>query len=441
MEFLVKIDIDEKKGAVLKKHVAAIHCSTALTLIQRKISNALLFHAFPNLEIEEEHSITISQICKIIGYNSYNYELIKNSLRALMTTLIEWNIINENHFSEDWAASTIISSVRLSENTCTYSYSPQIKKLLSNPSIYGQINLIIQAQFKSSYGLALYENCVRYKGLTSTKWLDYNLFRKLMGVEVSKYKTFRDFKKRVLERAVQEVNTYSEINVEYELRLEKRKVISIRFLITQKTKKKKLGSIPEKNSSKLRVKNELLMQKLTEEFFLSEQQSIDLMRKYDDCYLYEKIDMVRDSPAFNKGQINDLSAYFISAIKNNFQRSRNNIKLPKHEFFPDRHAQKEDVEKQKKQNYAEYTNKVTEQYYLSLDSSSQEELLNNFIEARKAMPGGEFLVGTYHKHGLKNLIIKTAFISYLKEFFGEEKLGIISEHNFESINQEEKAGK
>ncbi|MCD8525480.1 MAG: replication initiation protein [Gammaproteobacteria bacterium] len=229
----------EKSETVLKKHVAAIHCSTGLTLIQRKMSNALLFHAFPNLMTEEEHTITISQICKIIGYNSYNYELIKSSLRALMTTLIEWNVTNEDLQSEDWSASTIISGVRLADNHCTYSYSPHIKRLLSNPSIYGQINLIIQAQFKSSYGLALYENCVRYKGLSSTKWMDYLVFRKLMGVEEGKYHIFRDFKKRVLDRAVLEVNTYSDLSVEYELKTEKRNVKLIRFLIQQKEKKEK----------------------------------------------------------------------------------------------------------------------------------------------------------------------------------------------------------
>ena len=426
--------IKGKKSGVLKKHVAAIHCSTAQTLVQRKISNALLFHAFPNLDKEEEHTITISQICKIIGYNSYNYELIKNSLRALMTTLIEWNIINEEHASEDWAASTIISSVRLSDSQCTYSYSPQIKKLLSNPSVYGQINLIIQSQFKSSYGLALYENCVRYRGLSSTKWLDYMLFRKLMGVEDAKYKTFRDFKKRVLDRAVLEVNTYSDISVEYELRLERRKVCSIRFLITQKEKKKKLGNKSSECAEHLEDNEKTLIKKLEDEFSLPEHQCVGLIKKYDSDYLHEKIEVVKTSPAFLKGKIDDLRAYFISAIKNNYQPMKKNINPPRHEFFPEIKNAKEDKEKHEKQKYAAYLNKNIEDYYLSLDELTKENLLNNFIALRKSLPGGDFIVGTFHKHGLENLVIKAAFLNYLKDCLGKEKLNLVT---FEEFNLSE----
>lgn len=413
----------EKKESVLKKHVAAIHCSTALTLVQRKISNALLFHAYENLNKEEEHTISISQICKIIGYNSYNYELIKTSLRALMTTLIEWNIINETHHSEDWSASTIISSVRLYDNQCTYSYSPLIKRLLSNPSIYGQINLIIQAQFKSSYGLALYENCVRYKGLSSTKWLDYMLFRKLMGVEESKYQTFRDFKKRVLDRAVLEVNTYSDINIEYECQLEKRKVTLIRFLISQKIKKKKLGIKLETNIEDLAEDEKLLVKTLTQDFSLMESQGIEFIQKYGRSYIEEKIKVIKTSPTFLKGKIDDVRAYFISAIRNNFQLTKKDLSPPKHEFFPEN--KKEDIEQKQKQAYYLYINESVEKYYSSLNLPAQSKILNDFIESRKILPGGSFIISTYNTHGLDNLVIKSAFYKYIRETIGQENLHLM----------------
>ena len=33
----------------LKKHINAIHCTNNLSLLQRKLFNALLFNAYPNL--------------------------------------------------------------------------------------------------------------------------------------------------------------------------------------------------------------------------------------------------------------------------------------------------------------------------------------------------------------------------------------------------------
>ena len=40
---------EKKKALELKKHVAVIHSSNKLTLLQRKIANALLFNAYEEL--------------------------------------------------------------------------------------------------------------------------------------------------------------------------------------------------------------------------------------------------------------------------------------------------------------------------------------------------------------------------------------------------------
>ena len=40
----------------LKKHAATIHCSNTLSLLQRKISNALLYHAYKELMLKEDDS-------------------------------------------------------------------------------------------------------------------------------------------------------------------------------------------------------------------------------------------------------------------------------------------------------------------------------------------------------------------------------------------------
>ena len=44
--------------------IAQIH----LSLLQRKITNALLYHAYKELMLKEEHEITVKQFCRLIGY-------------------------------------------------------------------------------------------------------------------------------------------------------------------------------------------------------------------------------------------------------------------------------------------------------------------------------------------------------------------------------------
>ncbi len=88
-----------------------------------------------------------------------------------------------------------------------------MKELLYRPEIYGRLNMHVQAKFKSTYGLALYENCIRYQDIKQTPWINLGTFRKLMGVETGKYTVFRDFKRRVLDKAITEVNEYSPIKI------------------------------------------------------------------------------------------------------------------------------------------------------------------------------------------------------------------------------------
>jgi hypothetical protein len=175
-------NVIEHKKQELKKHIATIHCSNTLSLLQRKISNALLHHAYDHLLTQEEHRITVKELCDLIGYQGHNHAAIKDAMKELIATVIEWNVLNENTGEEDWTASSLLASVRLKGPQCYYAYSPHMKALLHSPTIYGKVNLMIQARFKSSYGLALYENCVRYKGLPHTRWFDLAIFRSLMGV-------------------------------------------------------------------------------------------------------------------------------------------------------------------------------------------------------------------------------------------------------------------
>src|SRR5690348_9226809 len=93
----------------LKKHAATIHCSNGLSLLQRKISNALLYHAYSELLSKEEHEITVKELCRLISYNGNNHAVIKDALKGLLSTVIEWNVVSDTTGVEDWTASSILA--------------------------------------------------------------------------------------------------------------------------------------------------------------------------------------------------------------------------------------------------------------------------------------------------------------------------------------------
>lgn len=306
----------------LKKHAATIHCSNTLSLLQRKVSNALLFHAYKELMTREEHEITVKQLCRLIGYQGNNHSVIKDALKELISTVIEWNVVNDVTGSENWSASSILASVSLEGPLCYYAYSPRMKQLLHSPSMFGKIDLVIQSRFRSSYGLALYENCIRYRGLPNTKWFEMELLKKLMGIMPGTYDVFRDFKRRVLDKAIDEVNMYSDLIVEADYQKEGRKVSRVRFKLKDRAKRQRLGT-----SSKKMEKGQVdevgqLKALLIEQFGLSVVQLKQTLADYEVPFIQEKIKMIESSRPYKQGKVQNLAAYLISALKNDYQAGK-----------------------------------------------------------------------------------------------------------------------
>ena len=118
---------------VVKKHVATIHCSNKLSLLERKISNALLFHAFSNLKLQLVHEIKIDELKRLISANTRNHKALKEAMKKLICTVLEWNLLGDSIPEmelEGWNASTILSSVSVQKGIIKYQYSELIKTLL-----------------------------------------------------------------------------------------------------------------------------------------------------------------------------------------------------------------------------------------------------------------------------------------------------------------------
>jgi len=312
--------LEKKSSQELKKHAATIHCSNTLSLLQRKISNALLYHAYRELLQKEEHEITVKELCKLIAYNGNNHAAIKDALKGLLSTVIEWNVVSDITGVEDWTASSILASVSLKGPTCLYAYSPRMKQLLHSPTMFGKINLFIQSRFKSSYGLALYENCIRYRGLGFTKWFGMDIFRKLMGVPPGKYTIFRDFKRRVLDKSVEEVNTYSDLIVVPEIYREGKQVVKVRFSMKERAKKVRLGGKAASESAEQgdNVSDDLIA-RMMRDYGLQADQANQVVQEYGREFILEKMAVIELSNNFQQGKVNNLAAYLLSALKNNYQ--------------------------------------------------------------------------------------------------------------------------
>ena len=221
-----------RRGAV-KKHVAAIHVSGKLTLLQRKLSNVLLLNAYDTLITSTRHQIDARTLCLMIGYNSNDMDTLKQSLRGLAETVAEWDMLDEKG-QQEWGVSSLLSYAKLKGGICEYAYSPALAEKLHDPKVFALINLNIQRRFTSGHALALYENCYRFVRTGSTGWWPLDLFRRLMGVDGSAYyETFKHLNAKVIKPAVDEVNRTSNIILTPETRKQGRVVTDLRFRIKE----------------------------------------------------------------------------------------------------------------------------------------------------------------------------------------------------------------
>ena len=297
----------ESKGTnqVLKKHVAAIHIGAKLSFLQRKLVNALLYHAYDELLTAQEHSIDASVLCEMIGFDSKNTSYLKAALKGLMETVVEFDVLEENG-EQVWEAMTLLPYARLKNGVCTYRIERSLAEKLYHPDVYSKINLSVLRELTSGYALVLYENCFRYVDIGHTAWWDVDVFRKLMAVDMmSSYKPFKVLNRNVIQPAIKEVNKLSNIQVEMETRFKGRTVTGLRFLVKPNLQLSLMGMEAEDEVSTSPAYLELLKAGISKT--LARQWVIE----HGETYIFDKLDLVHNQAA--RGRIRSTKSGFLRA--------------------------------------------------------------------------------------------------------------------------------
>ena len=211
------------------KHSAAVHISSEISLVQRATWNVLLANAYDELPKREEFSIRAVDLLDQLGMTTRNYEYLKDVLRALVQTSVEWNVLGKDTEAV-WGVSALLAEAKLEGGTITYAYGPELRRRLHNPRIYAKVRLALQQSFSCQYGLPLYELIVDYSwkdGHAETPWIELEKLRDLLGTGDA-YAGWYDFRRFVLDKACEDVNANSDFRVAYETRKEGRAISAVK---------------------------------------------------------------------------------------------------------------------------------------------------------------------------------------------------------------------
>lgn len=290
---------------VLKKHVAAIHIGATMSLLQRKLVNALLYNAYDQLLTAQEHHINAAVLCEMIGFDSKNTGYLKGALKGLMETVVEFDVLEEDG-ARSWEAMVLLPYARIKGGICTYRYDRALAEKLYHPDVYSKINLSVLREMKSAHALVLYENCYRFESIGHTAWWDVDIFRKLMGVDaMPSYKPFKALNRNVVQPAMKEVNKLSNIHVEMETRVKGRSVTGLRFVVRPNPQLSLVGMEAEDdltlNTAYQALRAEGISKTLARSWVL----------EYGDAHILDKLDLVNTQAA--SGKIRSSRAGFLKA--------------------------------------------------------------------------------------------------------------------------------
>lgn len=306
----------------VRKPSGAIHASNKFTLVQGKAMNVLLKNALPELKEKETHTISMYRLMKDIGFSSRNTKDFKESLRGLISTVVEWNVLGKDN-KHEWAASSVLASAKINaKGILEYSYSPHLKELFANQYLYAKLNLLIQKSFTKKHSLKLWETfvdalCVAKLDEAFTPWISLEQYRKLMGLAEGEHTEFKMLNNRVIKEPLKEINDVSDVEGNVEYKKDGRRCIAVRFFVRKKAfyQEKPAGPVlVQEEPTPTTSKSQLAKKRLIDEFGLSPKVAQEHIQSLSLETIEKTMEIVKRQRDEGK-EIRNIPAYINSALQ------------------------------------------------------------------------------------------------------------------------------
>lgn len=225
-----------------------------LTLLSRRIYNALLFHAQQQGPDIGTYTLPLATLVGTAHFNSRNVGLLKDHIREMQTTLIEWN--SAGPVEKRWTSSQLLGTVEIVERgsgypvILTWTYPDRVRDQLLRPSRYTRIMLEVGARMRSYAAATLFELGLQYLTSPSHLTMREDLIwwaSVLTGRSDVTKVDYRYFKRDVLRPALAEVDALQdELTLELIEHREGRRITELQFRVHKKAQAG-LGVTDERN--------------------------------------------------------------------------------------------------------------------------------------------------------------------------------------------------
>lgn len=227
--------ISQQNYFVVKSNDIIQKSRFSMNLQQQKIILFLISKIKPLEETRHPYTISIRDFCKVcnIDYNNgQNYAHIKAAVKDVADKSIWITMPNGKERLLRW-----LDLVELDRNSGTIEVrfsESMMPFLLDLKERYTQYRLDNILPMKSKYGIRLFELLKSYANMDNLFSISIDELKRRMDCE--NYTRFPDFRRYALEKAVEDINTYSDISVKYRLKKESSRAYThIEFIILPAT--------------------------------------------------------------------------------------------------------------------------------------------------------------------------------------------------------------
>lgn len=316
-------DSQEMRKAV--EAIAVTPRSGRITLLARRVFNILLYHAQLQGAHRETYRLALNQLLTDSRFESNNTEILKEHLRQMVATNVEWHSPGRS-----WEVASLLASAKLEKGEDGHSvwiewaYAPTIREKLVKPEVYTRMTLEMITLLRTYAGAALYEIALRYRtspqGFTMREdwqwWVPVLTGNPDIDPDKLEYKYF---KRDTINPAINEVNTLQdELKVTLYEHKEGRRVKQLQFHIAANTQPSLgLGAGPMDDLIDMQLLGRMM------NLGLSQQAAQQLYVKHDENLLRSVLDHVEQRLADKTlPALKNRVAYFKDALRKGYARKK-----------------------------------------------------------------------------------------------------------------------
>ncbi|WP_261780676.1 replication initiation protein, partial [Clostridium botulinum] len=182
-------------------------------------------------------------------------------------------------------------------------------------------------QFKSTYSFRMYELLKQYEKI-GYRIITINEIRSMLDIKKNKYPKYANLKQKVIKVSINEINTNTDLFIDYEEVKESRKITSIKFYIKSKVQDKVRNeivvSLEDKESDYINEVKSILDEEITnlqaKQIYDSAKGNIDLIK--------EKYSIAKES-----NNIKSIVAFMVSALREDYKGPISKAKVDRFNDF------------------------------------------------------------------------------------------------------------